>query len=312
VSVPRPVIERAKLWAKRLWIAAIVVFVAVYLVREWPRIEIGLARLGPASILTALALVALAKLTLTAVAELSCRRFGIAISYGESFYLYNFTQIAKYIPGSIWQFIGRAALLKTQGIEGRKIRNAMIYEIFWVTVSAGMLGLLLVSADYRVFLDRMTAVEWLPQPAAGPAVLMAAGAALVLASGLFAWLLRRRLASGIAALRPTPVLVLLLIATWSALGLSLWVTLPPFTATGVPLLYTIGVYSLGYTIGFLVPFAPAGIGIREAVFTLGMSPYLALPDAVLLAGINRIVYIAIELLFFAIAIFRRRTALPSS
>lgn len=310
MRLPRPVIESAKLWAKRLWIAAIVVFVAVYLIREWPRIEIGLARLGPASILAALALVALAKLTLTIVAQVSCRRFGIDISLRESFYLYNFTQIAKYIPGSIWQFVGRAALLKTQGVEGRKIRNAMIYEIVWVTVSAGVLGLLFVSANYRVFLDRMIEIDWLPQSAPRPAILVVAGVALTLALGLFVWLLRRRLASGIAALRPTPVLVLLLVITWFALGLSLWVTSPPFAAGGIPILYTIGVYCLGYTIGFVVPFAPAGIGIREVIFTLGMSPYLALPDAVLLAGINRIVYIAIELLFFAIAIFSRRTALP--
>lgn len=306
MKVPRPAIEVSKLWAKRLWIAAILIFVVVYLVREWPRVEIGFARLGLASILAALALIALAKLMLTLVAQVSCRRFGVEISFGESFYLYNFTQIAKYIPGSIWQFIGRAALLKARGIEGRRIRNAMIYEILWVTASASAFGLLLVGVNYRIFLNKLVEMEFLPQASHGSTTFLVGGTTLALAFGISAWLLRRRLVSGVAALMPTPTLAFLLAAAWFALGLSLWITSPPFSAGGIPVLYTIGVYCLGYTIGFVVPFAPAGIGIREAIFTLGMSPYLTLPDAVLLAGINRIVYIAVELLFFAAAIFTRR------
>lgn len=304
-------IEASKLWAKRLWIAAIVVFVVVYLIREWPRVELGLARLGLVSILVALALVALAKLTLTIVTQISCRRFDIDVSFGESFYLYNFTQIAKYIPGSIWQFVGRAALLKTRGVEGRKIRNAMIYEILWVTASAGLIGVLLVGMNYDLFLAQLPDQNELLHRLLTPIILAVIGIALALTVASASWLLRRRIASGVSALMPTPSLVFMLTTGWIALGLSLWVTSPPFADNGLPILHTIGVYCLGYTIGFVVPFAPAGIGVREAIFTLGMSPYLALPDAVLLAGINRILYIMIELLFFAAAIFNHRRSVAA-
>jgi uncharacterized membrane protein YbhN (UPF0104 family) len=56
----------------------------------------------------------------------------------------------------------------------------------------------------------------------------------------------------------------------------------------------VGLYALAYAIGFLVPFAPAGIGIREAILVAGMSTLISTEEAIVLASLNRIIYIILE------------------
>lgn len=304
MKLPRAFGVSVKIWARRFWILIIGIFVAVYLSRQWPLVAAAVASLSWETVILAIVLVAIAKLLLTLVMQNCCRRFGVVLSFAESFHIYNFTQIAKYIPGSIWQFVARVAVLKARGAENTGIRNAMIYEVIWVAGTSGIVGLLLVAAQYRLNWNQLIDLGWgeLQLPAARSILALCV---LVLAGlSLAAWVQREKLEKGIGAMLPTPSLIALLVANWVVLGLSLWVTSPPFSAEGLHLFYTIGVYCLGYAIGFIVPFAPAGIGVREGVFILGMTPYLPLEGAVLLAAINRMIYVAVEIAYFSIALMQ--------
>lgn len=84
---------------------------------------------------------------------------------------------------------------------------------------------------------------------------------------------------------------------WLSLAASFWLTLLPFTVDRLlPPFFVVGAYCLSWVVGFLVPFAPAGLGVRELVLTLAFAPFLDSQTVVLLAGINRLLYFLLEVL----------------
>jgi hypothetical protein len=103
-----------------------------------------------------------------------------------------------------------------------------------------------------------------------------------------------------------------MLLAWASLGTSFWITLGPFSEVPVPWIFTIGVYCLAYIAGFLVPFAPAGLGVREGVLALGMAAYLTPEMALLLAALNRGVYLLAEIILVIPCLaWYRRSVLPS-
>jgi hypothetical protein len=104
----------------------------------------------------------------------------------------------------------------------------------------------------------------------------------------------------------TPLSFTTALLLWLALGFSFWITLTPFSSFEIGLVYIIGLYALSYAVGFVVPFAPAGIGIRESVLVLGLMPFLDINTSIILATLNRIFYILIEIVLAATAVVSSR------
>ncbi|MCU7890301.1 MAG: hypothetical protein KZQ78_01300 [Candidatus Thiodiazotropha sp. (ex Ustalcina ferruginea)] len=101
----------------------------------------------------------------------------------------------------------------------------------------------------------------------------------------------------------TPASLLIVLLIWTFLGLSFWITLLPLSIIEIGLVYIIGLYAFSYAVGFVIPFAPAGIGIRESILVFGLIPYLDTNTSIILATLNRIFYIAIEIILAATALW---------
>jgi hypothetical protein len=228
---------------------------------------------------------------------------------GDCFRIYNLTQLAKYIPGSIWQFVGRIAILRERGVNGAVIRDALLAEHLWVLLIASGLGAVLVSltgnAYFNAWVERFNDKWWLDS-------FILAGTLAVIFGIIVAGIRRHQmisLFSWLASLFPPLNAFCVLLLTWLCLGASLWTTLSPYLPAPPPLAYIVGAYCIAWAIGFVIPFAPAGIGIREALLVLALAPLVGNEIAVLLAGINRAVYFLAELLLAALS-SRMRTPEP--
>ncbi len=69
----------------------------------------------------------------------------------------------------------------------------------------------------------------------------------------------------------------------------------------VPLGYwpaLISLFAIAWTAGVITPGAPSGLGIREAVLVVGLSPIAPAADAVLIAGLLRLLTVSGDVLFF--------------
>lgn len=276
---------------KWIWASAVVVFVVYFIYQKQDVIVEAWRRLDATVILVALAAVALAKVLLVENMRLSADRAGIRLSFRDCYCMYHTTQMAKYIPGSVWQFVSRAALLRKRGLPIGSIRDSMLAETAWVLGTALLLGLLLtLSFDLR----------WVLAEFGGVIGNVALGLVLLAMFSIgVGWLYFKEVLKKMGAwgwsLRPPTYALLVLACGWTLMGLAFWVTLLPFSTAPISTLYCIGLYSLAFFIGFLTPFAPAGLGIREGILTVGISPYVGMDIAVFLAGLNRAVYVLAEI-----------------
>lgn len=285
-------------WA---WVLLVAVFAGYYGVTRHELIQESFTRLGWLPALGAALGIILAKLALVENMRLAVRRSGERLSWSSCFCIYNLTQLAKYLPGSIWQFVSRIAILRERGWSVSSIRDSIMAEHAWVLATALMFGSLFVVLSDRAWLMRefgsvMPSFVWVLGGLTALVVLAGAG----LSAG-------RRLLNWAWSLRPGGTPIAVLFVAWVLLGTAFWLTLAPFSIGPVPWAYVVGVYSLAFLVGFLVPFAPAGLGAREAVLVAAAGPLVSVELAIFLAAVNRVLYVMVELGMAAPCLIRGRS-----
>lgn len=251
-----------------------------------------LERIPPWLLASSFLLVILAKLFLGENARIAASRSGIELGFPVAARLYNLSQLGKYLPGSIWQYVGRAAAYRSRGATYPQIRDSLLTESLWVIVGAMATGFVLcgpaIVATIRRSLSPMLQT-WL------------AAATTVAVAGFFVLMLWKRDAflRYLRSAIPTPRALLVQIFVWVLLGLSFWVLLRACGMTAGPF-FSIGLFAAAYAVGFLVPFAPAGLGIRDGILALGLLPYAPPGQALAVTVVARLIYLLVELLLVAV------------
>jgi glycosyltransferase 2 family protein len=187
--------------------------------------------------------------------------------------IWSFSELARYLPGVIWQVVGRVYLSKPYGVSGAissasQLLELSIFMLANIIVALACLlaaGLRLIPADQRKWIFIAMAFV--------PALL------ILLHPRVFYSLLNRLL----VRLKKQPIVQrlpkrqLALVLAWTIIGL-LWQSLAVWLLTRSTLHLPIGKwyvlagsYCLAWTIGFSVGFlSPGGMGVREMVFITTM------------------------------------------
>jgi hypothetical protein len=212
------------------------------------------------------------------------------------------SQLAKYLPGSVWQYAGRVGLAHGRGVTVQRALVSVAAEIGYSALSAAAAASLILGsiAAAGVFV--------------GLAVLLPLGMRLV-RPGLVeegAYLDRQSVS---AALRAAPAAVGLYLVVWALYGLAFWTTgRALFAIPFSDLPQYIGVFALAWLAGLVAFFAPGGIGVREAVIAALLAARLGQADAIVLAATSRIILSAVDLVAgaasFGLPALRRRDTRP--
>jgi uncharacterized membrane protein YbhN (UPF0104 family) len=64
---------------------------------------------------------------------------------------------------------------------------------------------------------------------------------------------------------------------WILMGLSIYLLV--LEVRDVSVIYVVSLFALSFILGFVAIFAPAGLGIREAVITAGLAAFVGVPIA---------------------------------
>lgn len=198
------------------------------------------------------------------------------------------TQIGKYLPGNVGQFVGRAYLARRHGVALAASGASMTAEAL-LGIGAGLgLGLAVLAADPGAAADLG---RFLPGP--GPIAALAAAITGALALLLVFPDRIARLLPADSRLRavvppPLPLPALLQAAALHGLligllGLGLWLAIPVFAGQTVPLALAVAVIGIANVAGFLTPGAPGGLGVREAVIVAGLGPAIGADAATAVA-----------------------------
>ena len=233
---------------------------------------------------------------------------GVRFSLWHMLGLYSVSQLGKYLPGGVWHFLGRAALYREHGFRAKTSARVILVENFWLLSSALCLG---VAAGWPGWIERWVGHcggvgRW------GIAVWTTGGVATI----LVLWLVvlfggsRALLGPVRRAHRPVLRVASCQVAIWCLLGLSFWSLAPHSEPVYATFPAAVSSFAIGWAIGYLAPFAPAGVGVREAAIAILLTPATPLADAVVAVSLSRLVWTATELVLGLLGHLSLRSTSP--
>ena len=232
---------------------------------------------------------------------------GIRIPFIEISKGYVYSFLPRYIPGSVWGYLSRGEWLRQHGVEYSETNTASFIEILTTFIS----GIVLIGVTFN------QVNGW------GILKLLL----LTISLPILTWLLIHNSSS----------LVINLTWRWSKFFIPVnridfktwWVTLSIYffhwLIWGIVILMTIQlispfnvdkkniislifscapIFALGWMVGFLIPFIPAGLGVRELIITSLLSSVIGLSpeQSTFIATFVRIIYLLAEFLWLIWAI----------
>lgn len=232
--------------------------------------------------------------------QLVLRTMGHAIEYRASLSIIAVSQLAKYLPGNVGHHFGRVLLARRAGLPA----DVTLTSVFLDTLLA--LGAAVACAFGAWHL--WPAIAALHGDALARNLAIAACAGIVLVALGFALRATRRHAHALlqraAALfrsghRGASLMAWVSYLCSFALGAGALAAIAGgLHAATPPMLEVLAVYAIAWLVGFLVPGAPAGLGVREAILIFGLSPLLGRDVATATTALMRVVTVAGDGLVF--------------
>lgn len=201
-----------------------------------------------------------------------------AISGRTATRIYGLTQLAKYVPGNIFQFAGRQLLAMSYGFSGKAIAKSAFLEL---------LLLVLTGAGFTLWMS----------PLLYPAFSVVYGLSIfIIMAALIAWGLKWRGHAGLIMVIARYFLFLFI--SGAVFLCVLYSIVDSWTPTLVQLLPLIGAYVIAWLAGLITPGSPAGVGIREFLLILLLKPFFAEIDIVIAVILSRMTTVVGDFLFY--------------
>jgi glycosyltransferase 2 family protein len=199
----------------------------------------------------------------------------------------------RYLPGKVGLLAGKASVAERDGVGWRGLGYSVLFEQT-AFVASGLLAALLL-LETPGWLPEPWLPSWLA-PLWTPVRLTAAALGITMFVFGSAWLGRRMQAAGSLSASQSAGLLLLYLVPHALVGAGAFMVLaevvPDAATLGVARM--VGVLALAHAAGVLAIFAPAGLGVREAVLAAGLAPVLPWPEALAFAALLRLLSVVAD------------------
>ena len=198
--------------------------------------------------------------------------FGHRLPIAPTVRIWSTSELARYLPGVIWQVVGRAYLVRPYGVSSGVCSASQILELVIFLLANVMMAITCLLWNGTKHLHG-AARGWMFCAMALVPILF-----FLVHPRVFYTLLNRimRRLKKPPIVHQMPFRTLLWLLVWAMLGL-MWQSLAIWVITAGPLglqftkwWVVAGAYSLAWCAGFLSVWAPGGIGVRELVFVTAM------------------------------------------
>jgi uncharacterized membrane protein YbhN (UPF0104 family) len=256
---------------------------------------------------SALVLAAFALMVLTWSASL--RWWNATLPFLSALRVWSLSNLARFIPGAVWQFAGLAALAADEGVSPLAATGAVLLQ-----------QIVLLATGFVVAV--MLAPGWIEPLTGGLSPTMTASIAVAALAALCVVIpatmpalgrgLGRMVKRQFAWPRPTvPAFAgytIILVIPWLIYSIAFWLFCRSLLGSSAPSLLTAGgAFVASYVAGIVAVFAPAGIAVREAALVALLAPILDSRVALMLALGSRLWMIALEILMAAVIVLLYRT-----
>lgn len=245
----------------------------------------------------------------------------------EALRVYAKANIGKYLPGNVMHYVGRNLFAERLELSQKQLTAASVCEIGSLVTAAFSMGTLLAFSEMKKALAAAGQKVLSVWPSAGPGspvsddfrlVWVTAALLMIMVIAAFAGSRKKRTArclqeekrtltatEWLALIRSFLAGVLMDAAVLTILGLVL--VLFYWYLGGRPTvrqaLEMTAAYMIAWVLGFVIPGAPGGIGVREMVLTLLLAPVTGKDCIVVLGVLHRLVTVLGD---FAAYILRKR------
>jgi MFS family permease len=194
---------------------------------------------------------------------------------------YGISQLAKYIPGNVFQFAGRQGIGMSAGISGGVLAKSSLFELGLIAIAASLYG-------------------WLVLPIFRENISTAYSAVLFILSFLaIGCLFRFFFGLHIAVCFCQHVVFLLISGIVFAILLAIILNSSEYPAQ--IWLMIIGSYIIALLAGLIMPGSPAGVGVREWMLFFLLKNYISEIDLILVIFLGRGITVIGDSLFFCAA-----------
>ena len=276
------------------WIGALLgvagtAFVAARLYAYWGVIDVaGIGRGGYVLIVLLAVIYGAANLLLAFAWRELLRHLGVERPLRWTIWAYATSQLAKYAPGNVLQFLGRQALGVAAGIPNLPLAKSTLLELVVVGCTAALFAPLAL-------------------PLVWPAIGWAVASGLFVLCLVIGWAAALRFwGSRIAAAALLHCLFLIV----SGLCFAVAFLIVGGSAGPGRIAMLSGAFVVAWLAGLVTPGAPAGVGVREAVLLWLLSGVATDTTTLLAVVAGRLITVAGDLLFYAagqLAAFRTGT-----
>lgn len=207
--------------------------------------------------------------------------------------IYLVGQLGKYLPGSVWAFVLQMELSRRAGVPRARSFAASLVLVGLSTTAALVLGLVGIPTLVEVG----GAAVWGAAILAPIALICAIPPVLSRLVDLFLRILgRSRLGHRLSFKGLLHVLGWSVLA-WALFGLHFWMLGVGVTGHLTPSLPdAVGSFALAMTAGLLAVASPSGLGVREAVLTASLSPFVGVGVALGVALASRLILTVADVL----------------
>ncbi len=287
--------------AKILLAGAILFFLGLNIYRGWRDASRFQWDVRPWPLAASFAL-ALAFWFMTGVGwNLMVRCLSGSLSLRKGMKIYFLSNLGWYVPGKVWYAVGRAYLGQREGVSVGVISTSVLMEVILSLTSSALMATLALP-----LLSPLLGAKSLYL---GIAVLVLGLAVLHPALMKLALALLERLLPGAERVTNPPlrysVMMGLLVGylfAWSFVGTAFFTLLNavhPLSLAWLPTV--IAIYAVSWMAGFLAPFAPSGLGVREGVMILLLGQFLSVPAVTAAAILFRVWLTLAGVLWAAVA-----------
>lgn len=282
-------VARWRVWLRYSYLAIITAAFCYALITQREELARGITTLGPWPIVHSVGLATLGVLASGLVWYTIIRGLGADLNLAMGARMFFITQLGKYVPGSIWPVMMQAEMAHSIGIPIRVAAMAQVLFMWVLVVTGSVLGTPMVLAE--------VVGKWVsnfnPWFMLSPLLLLGLlhpKLTIWVLNTILGWLKQAPLPQALG-IWPTIQATCWALVMWACFGGHLFVIFKELKPNQVWLelvfIFLTLAFALAWVAGFLFLIAPAGLGVREAVF-IAFSPGVDLGTIIVLLALSRV------------------------
>jgi uncharacterized membrane protein YbhN (UPF0104 family) len=276
-----------------LVIGLIFYFIGRQLIKHWQQVTEYEWQINIYYLIAALLSVIITFFVFSSVWRIIVLSLDKTVSYRKSFKIAYLANLGRYIPGKVWQMFGMIYLARKEGVtEEEAVTSFGLSQIF--AIPSGLFSGFVFLAFYPGILREYSDIPYLTT---GVIVIAAAIFIISLLVVFYPRLMESIFNRVITLIRRRPIRLQMnktlaaaiyggYFLAWSFYGFSFWLFVKGITVQETALFPMAGIFIIAYQVGYLFLLAPGGVGPREAMMTMMLTPFFGpgVPAAIAIAA----------------------------